>query len=170
MRYRNRSAPERLRGPRLHDLPPMRLRGPLAYWRGYGGSWEAARGSAMVSPSDTAVAGTERPANRDALGRFGAGNRAGKGNPYKRRTARLRAEMYRTVTPSDVSRVTKALIDAAASGDVPAIKEFFDRYFGKPEAADVMGRIEELEALILDMAAAANAPRAVPAPAARATA
>jgi hypothetical protein len=114
-----------------------------------------------MSPSDTAVSGTDRPANRDTKGRFGAGNRAGLGNPYKRRTARLRAEMYRTVSPDDVKRVTKALIDAAAAGDVPAIKEFFDRYFGKPEAADLVGRIEELEELIRETAAAQNAPRAV---------
>ena len=61
-----------------------------------------------------------------------------KGNNYSSKTNRLWAEtLRRAVVQSDAERlrqIAEALIDKAASGDVSAIKEVFDRMDGKSVA------------------------------------
>jgi hypothetical protein len=75
-----------------------------------------------ASPSDT----------RDGAGRFAPGNPGGPGNPFARKTARLRAELLKAVTKEDLRDVARALVSQAKHGDVPAIRELLDRLFGKP--------------------------------------
>ena len=46
---------------------------------------------------------------RDGRGRFALGNPGRPGNPHSRRAARLRAAMFRVVTPEDVQAVVRML-------------------------------------------------------------
>lgn len=79
----------------------------------------------------------------DMTGRFSSGNRFARGNPHARRTARLRAELLRSVGPDDIREIVRALVEKAKSGDVQAIRELLDRVLGKPaatiEAAGALG-------------------------------
>ena len=87
------------------------------------------------------------PNGRTAAGQFAKGNRGGPGNPYARRVASIRAHLIKTVKPKDVRDIAKALITKAKSGDVPAIKEFFDRLLGKaPQTISLPAgdRVDEL--------------------------
>ena len=78
-------------------------------------------------------------------GRFAAGNKGGPGNPYARRTARLRAALLQSVKPDDLREVIAALLAQAKAGDVASIRELLQRLLGPPEALDVLARIEALE-------------------------
>ena len=91
------------------------------------------------SPSTTDANG------RDQRGRFTAGNRAAKGNPYAQRVAILRAAIINTIDDEDVAQVVAQLIAQAKNGDVAAAKLFLERVFGPPVPLDLIARIEELE-------------------------
>lgn len=93
----------------------------------------------MTAPSPTASNG------RDGQGRFASGNRCAKGNPQARRAGRLRAELFRAVTPEDVAAVAAGLVTKALAGDIAAAKLLFDRLLGPPTALDVLARLERLE-------------------------
>jgi hypothetical protein len=82
---------------------------------------------------------------RDSAGHFAPGNKLGKGNPYARAAARLRAELYRSITAKDIKAVVLALIEQAKAGNVAAIREVLDRAVGKPLEADLLERLEQLE-------------------------
>ena len=76
---------------------------------------------------------------RGANGRFAKGNRGGPGNPYAKRTAAIRGLLLDAVTEDDLRQVVAKLVELAKGGDLPAIRELFDRLFGKsmtPIAAD----------------------------------
>lgn len=95
-----------------------------------------------VNPLGPVDNGTAPPIIRDGKGRFVKGSGGGPGNPYARRVARLRRELYRAVTPEDLRTVVRALVEKARSGDVAAIKELLDRTIGKArpiEDADEAG-------------------------------
>ena len=79
--------------------------------------------------------------NRDDRGRFVQGNAGGPGNPYARQVAEHRKALMDAVTPNDVKRVVRVLIDKALSGDIQAARILLDRLLGPPVAADVMARI-----------------------------
>src|SRR5262245_26304736 len=79
-------------------------------------------------------------------GRFSRGNSGGPGNPYAKRVAELRSALLDTVTPDDMKEVISALLRQAKSGDVAAIKELMQRLLGPPVEADLIARIESLEA------------------------
>jgi hypothetical protein len=87
---------------------------------------------------------------RDDRGKFGPGNQAARGrsNPHAARVAELRAAFVSSVTEEDVREVLAALIHEARSGNVPAMREFFNRILGQAEAADVLARMGEIEALL----------------------
>lgn len=94
---------------------------------------------------------TSEDNGRDNRGRFAAGNKAARGNPYGRRAARLRAELFRECSPADFKAIVRALIAKAKDGDLAAIREALDRLIGKPtEGADILARIDALEAHGLD--------------------
>jgi hypothetical protein len=83
-----------------------------------------------IAPTDNGTP-TQRLIIRDGRGRFVKGSGGGPGNPYARRVARLRRELYRAVTPEDLRAVVRALVEKARAGDVAAIKELLDRTVGK---------------------------------------
>jgi hypothetical protein len=68
---------------------------------------------------------------RSTKGQFLPGNPGGPGNPHAGRVQKLRSALLNAVTEQDVSAVAAALVAAAKSGDVPAIKLLFDRVLGK---------------------------------------
>lgn len=91
------------------------------------------------TPSTTASNG------RGLSGRFGEGNRFGKGNPHAQRVARLRAALLKSVKPADLRAVALALLQAAKAGDVPAARELLQRLLGPPESLDLIERLDALE-------------------------
>jgi hypothetical protein len=83
---------------------------------------------------------------RDDRGRFGPGNTAGRGNPLARRVQRLRVALLEAVSEEDVAAVARALVEKAKGGDVAAARVLLERVLGPAEAADIEGRLAELEA------------------------
>jgi len=94
----------------------------------------------MIEPSGPSVDG-----ERDERGRFAQGNRLGHGNPHAGRVARLRSALFEAVGEEDLRKVVAALMRAAEEGNVPAAREILDRTLGRPEALDLLERIEALE-------------------------
>lgn len=68
---------------------------------------------------------------RDSKGRFIAGNKAAKGNPHAGKMARLRSAMLDAVKEADLKAVFKKLVEQAKEGDIPSIRELFNRAIGK---------------------------------------
>ncbi len=83
---------------------------------------------------------------RDVTGRFAPGNAGGPGNPYARQVAALRAAMMEAVSPADLRAVVSKLLELAKGGNVTAIREVLERTLGKPVEADLLERMERLEA------------------------
>lgn len=91
--------------------------------------------------------GKPPPANgRGPGGRFAPGNPGGGGNPHAKAVGQLRAAMMASVSADDVAEVVRRLVRSAKLGEPWAVREFLDRLFGKPEAFDLVERLEELEA------------------------
>lgn len=88
---------------------------------------------------------------RAAGGRFAQGNPGGPGNPYARQIAELRASLLDGITPADMRAVAEALVAKARDGDVRAIKELLDRTLGKPQEADLIERLDQLEARLQEI-------------------
>lgn len=87
------------------------------------------------------------PNGRDpGTGRFAPGNRLGRGNPLAGRAAKIRAELLRVLSPTEARRIAKRLLEQAKTGDLAAIRELLDRTIGKPATADVLERLDEMEA------------------------
>ena len=82
---------------------------------------------------------------RDGNGRFTAGNPGGPGNPHARKVGQLRATLLETVSVDDMRAVAAKLVERARGGELPAIRELFDRTLGKPVEADLIERRDELE-------------------------
>jgi len=69
---------------------------------------------------------------RESNGRFKKGEwSGGPGNPYAKQSAELRAALYKAVTPKDIAEIAEKLVLKAKRADVPAVKELFDRLWGK---------------------------------------
>lgn len=85
---------------------------------------------------------------RDAGGRFAEGNEGGPGNPYARQVAALRRELMDAVTPEDLREVVEAIVAQAKAGDLVAARLILDRTLGPSQPADLIARLEELEAVI----------------------
>jgi len=83
---------------------------------------------------------------RDSSGRFTAGNTVAKGNPYAKRVAAFRQALMDAVTVEDIAQIARALVAKAKGGDTVATRIILDRLLGKPEALDILERIEALEA------------------------
>ncbi len=93
---------------------------------------------------------------RTVGGTFAPGNTFGKGNPHAKRVGALRSALLDAVTEDDVREVLAALIREAKDGNVAAMREFFSRVLGQPEAVDILNRMSELEALLEHAAAEAT--------------
>jgi len=93
--------------------------------------------------TETAMTVTKRdkPADRDPqTGRFLTGNPGGPGNPYAARVGELRAALLDAVKPGDLAAIVKTLVAAA--------KVVFERVLGRPLEADILQRLDDLEARI----------------------
>ena len=71
---------------------------------------------------------------RDTRGQFLTGNKCGVGNTNNTNKAalELKRAFVAAVTIEDVQKIALVLVTNALKGDVAAIKELFDRCFGKP--------------------------------------
>ena len=98
----------------------------------------------IEKPASSPVDGDRDP----RTGRFAPGNPGGPGNPHAGRIAKLRSALLEAVTAEDVREVVAALVTEAKAGNVQAMREFFNRLFGKPEAIDAIERLNELEAVL----------------------
>ncbi len=85
---------------------------------------------------------------RDDRGRFTTGNAGGPGNPYAQQVGRLRSALMSAVTEDDIKVIIEALVKKAKKGDITAARVLFDRLLGKPLEADILERIEALEATV----------------------
>jgi hypothetical protein len=97
-----------------------------------------------------ATDGTATNGDRDAGGRFTPGNRAARGRRANiaERTAELRDAMSGAVTPDDLRAIVGALLTEAKGGNTRAAALLLDRLLGPSVAADIVGRIEHLEAAL----------------------
>jgi len=85
---------------------------------------------------------------RDDKGRFTIGNPGGPGNPHAAKVARLRTAMLEAVDEGDMKEIIGKLKELATGGNVSAIKEILDRCLGRPTEADLLERLEQLEAML----------------------
>jgi len=85
---------------------------------------------------------------RDPAGRFAPGNAGGPGNPHAKQVGALRSAMLRAVTEEDMEAILGKLVTLARSGNVPAAKEVLDRCLGRHLEADLLERLEQLEAVL----------------------
>ena len=85
---------------------------------------------------------------RDKRGRFAKGNAGGPGNPHAAQVARLRAALLNAITEDDIRALVERLLELARDGELRAIKEVLDRTLGRPVEADLLERLEQLEALL----------------------
>jgi hypothetical protein len=83
---------------------------------------------------------------RDEHGRFTPGNSLAKGNPHAVRVAKLRSALLNTVTEDDMREIIRKMVTLAKDGDVMACRVLLERILGKPEALDLLARLEALEA------------------------
>jgi hypothetical protein len=86
------------------------------------------------SKDETAEQAAPSPADatgRDSRGRFGPGNKCGKGNPLARRAQTLRFALLAAVRPEDVHRILWRMIKLALRGDIAAARIVLDRVFGR---------------------------------------
>lgn len=86
---------------------------------------------------------------RDVSGRFTQGNPGGTGNPHAKRVAALREAMLAAVSEDDMRAILTKLVELAKDGHVPAAREVLDRCLGKVLEADLLERIEQLEAQLI---------------------
>ena len=84
-------------------------------------------------------------------GRFGPGNKAGKGNPHAKQVAALRGALLKAVKPSDITEIIATLLNMAKSGDIAAAKELLQRVLGPAESIDLLERLEVLEERITEI-------------------
>lgn len=91
-----------------------------------------------------------RKGDRDAHGRFLPGCKPGPGNPYANRVAKLREAGWKSVKPSEIKHVFRKLLLLALQGDVSAARLLLDRLLGPCVEADLIERIDKLEAVLKD--------------------
>jgi len=92
----------------------------------------ARNGSPASSGPAPAPAGDS---GRDARGRFTANNQGGPGNPFARRTAKLRQAMLEALMPDDLRAILAQMVEAAKQGDVAAARLVLAYGVGKPAPA-----------------------------------
>jgi hypothetical protein len=60
--------------------------------------------------------------------------------------AALRAALLEAVTPADMKAIVQKLVELAKGGNIAAPKEVLERCLGRPIEADLLERLEALEA------------------------
>ena len=71
------------------------------------------------------------------------GINGGPAPPHAAKVAQLRS-----VLPEDIRAVVEALVTEAKAGNVSAMREFFNRVLGQPQAIDAIERLAEVEAIL----------------------
>ena len=84
----------------------------------------------------------EGKGQREADGKFRAGNKGGPGNPFNRRVSEMRKSMLEAVSQEDLQQITAAMVAKAKSGDVAAAKLVLQYVVGKPSAAPDPDRVD----------------------------
>jgi len=72
------------------------------------------------------------PANRQANGQFGVGNKSGQGFPFNASVQRLRSAMIAAVTAEDIAQVIGKVLDQAKEGNLAAVKLLLSYTIGQP--------------------------------------
>jgi hypothetical protein len=89
------------------------------------------------APDDRCAPLTTVSDGRGKRGRFTAGNRFGKGNPFTRKLGAMRTAFLHAVGPEDVQALARKLLELALGGDLAAASLFLLYSIGKPtEAVD----------------------------------
>ena len=70
-------------------------------------------------------------------GKFGQGNKFGGGNPNHKKACQLRSSLFKAVTQTDLRKIIKSMVKAAADGDVQAARLVFERMLGPAVAIDL---------------------------------
>ena len=99
------------------------------------------------SPNGANRVGGGGASGRASGGRFAPGNPGGPGNPHAAHVGRLRSALLSAVGPEDLDAIARKLVELAKAGEMPAIRELFDRTLGRPTEADLIERLEALEEL-----------------------
>src|SRR5262249_42338949 len=79
---------------------------------------------------------------RDAQGRFTAGNYGGPGNPFARRVAAVRQAFFDAVSDADLREMVQATVQPAKKGNCQAANLFFAYPLGKPAPAAEPDRLD----------------------------
>jgi hypothetical protein len=106
--------------------PPEKQQGAPSANGGNGQASRLSNGADFLQPREKN--------GRDARGRFAAGNLGGPGNPFARRTAKLRQALMDVVTDEDIKDIMAMLLFKAKSGDLAAAKLLLSYTVGKPGA------------------------------------
>lgn len=85
---------------------------------------------------------------RASNGRFVPGYKGGPGNPHAAQVSKLRSAMLRAVSEEDIQGIVQKLVELARDGNVRAAQEVLSRCLGRPEAIDLIERLEALEDLV----------------------
>ena len=67
---------------------------------------------------------------------------------YAAKVGELRSALLEAVTPADIRAVLEALVTEAKAGNVQAMREFFNRVLGQPQAVDAIERLGEVEDML----------------------
>jgi hypothetical protein len=99
-----------------------------------------ASSQASAAPSQTGCNGDKtllpKAEDRDAqTGRFVAGNKAGRGNPFTRRLAAMRQVILDTIDATKLRQLVEALFAQALAGDVAAARTLLAYVVGKPSSS-----------------------------------
>ena len=90
--------------------------------------------------------------NRDPRGRFAKGNSGGPGNPYAAEVGKRRARLMKAIRNKDIDQAVKVMREVMAGGKdsdrLAAAKLLLDRALGPIVEADLLERLEQLEAAL----------------------
>jgi hypothetical protein len=67
-----------------------------------------------------------------STGRFIAGNRCGRGNPFGRQVNKLRQALLHLISDDEFAAIVRKLVDAAKAGEPWAVIEVLNRTVGRP--------------------------------------
>jgi hypothetical protein len=101
----------------------------------------------LPRPSAPPAPPTAPAEGRDSGGRFVRGNKGGPGNPFGRKVAALRTALLSAVSPEDMLRLGKNLVEQALAGDTAAAKLLLAYTLGRPARGSDPDRVDldELE-------------------------
>jgi hypothetical protein len=107
------------------------------------------RGACSSIASDAPKQPQRETSPHDAPWRFRKRNKFGRGNPLSGRVEKFRARLLTRLTVEDFDSITAKLIKMAKAGELAAIREIFDRLFGKPKQ-EVTKHVDEAIRTVID--------------------